>query len=118
MAHLWYPDTCRGGQCVLDIVDGHKGLNSIVQMCPHHTEMRRGLASDSDLFAAAIATNRVKNGALIDAAAELSVEMSAVDWSINTTDQVVITTGISAPRRTRLQNAINSRVGAGKVVVQ
>jgi hypothetical protein len=117
MAKLWYPDTCRNGQCILEIVDGHQGLTSVVQTCAHHNNMRGGLGSDNELFDRVLGTNRVKNKATIDAAAELALELAEVPWSVNDQDQIVIVTGLNATRRARLQTAVDNRVGPDLVVI-
>ena len=125
MAHLWHPDTCGpdASPCVLEIVDGHKGLVRVIRLCAHHAAIRAGLANDDVLFDAVLATNRAKNRAVDETQKELgTVEINGTKaippWRIEADDRVIITTGLNATRRTRLQNAIDTRLGAGKVIVE
>lgn len=117
MAHLWTPDTCRNGLCLLEIVDGHRGLVAVRRLCPHHTTMRQSLASDAALFDAVIATNRVKNAAIAAVEADTGTPASDVPFSIGTDDRVTVTVAGNNTTRTRIRAAIDARVGTGKVVV-
>jgi hypothetical protein len=111
---LWHPDTCRNGQCIIEVpVEWDRAL-SVVRTCGHHS----GHATEQALFTAVLGTNRVKNAAVTAAAAEMAVEPAAVAWSVNDQDVTVLTTGLNATRRTRLTNAITALVGSGKVIVQ
>lgn len=117
MAHLWTPDTCRGGNCTLEIIDGHKGLVSIKQLCPHHATMRAGLASDAELWTAILGKNREKNKAMVAAAAALSV-VPTLPFTVGADDRITIVTGENASRRATTQTAVNTAVGgAGKVII-
>jgi hypothetical protein len=123
--HLWYPDTCRAGQCVLEIVDGQA-----LVLCAYHKTIRRSLVSDAALFDAIVATNRAKNYGTYEVAKELAGakaldelgganELHAtVPWRIDDQDRVVVTAGLSGARKTRLQNTINTLLGTGRVIVE
>lgn len=114
LTQLWYPDTCRNGQCIIEVTKDWV-TGEVIQTCVHHAA--QGHATGQALFAAALATNRAKNFGTAEAAAEMGVEHAAVPWGIGADDLVTVTSGLNASRRARLQNAINARVGIGKVVV-
>lgn len=113
---LWYPDTCKGGQCIIEI--GHDWTNviAIQQKCTHHAAL--ALATEQGLFDRVIGTNRAKNNSTYAAALELAVEYGSVPWRIDDQDRIVITTGLTGVRKTRLQTAVDTAVGAGKVVLE
>ena len=132
MAHLWSPDTClpAGQPCVLEIVDGHRALVSVVRLCAHHFTIRAGLASNDALFDAMLVTNRAKNFGTYEVAKELAGARAldaagganelhgTIPWRMDDQDRVIVTSGLSGQRRTRTQTAVDARVGAGKVIVE
>lgn len=118
MAHLWTPDTCRGGKCTLEIVDGHVSLIGIKELCPHHATMRAGLASDEELWTAILGKNRQKNIAISAAATALSVAPATLPFMVGADDRITIITGENTTRRTTARTAVDTAVGgAGRVII-
>jgi hypothetical protein len=111
---LWHPDTCRNGQCIIEVDHDWAQALSVVQTCSLHT----GLGAT--YFDIVLAANRVKNGAIAEAVAELgSLDGGAlIPWRVEADGRFFVTTGLNAQRRARLQAAVDARVGAGKVVIE
>jgi hypothetical protein len=115
LTQFWHPDTCRNGQCVIEETkDAEPVLVSIVQTCLLHA----GLGPN--YFTLVLAANRVKNGAIAEAVAELgSLDGGAsIPWRVEADGRFFVTTGLNAQRRARLQAAVDARVGTGKVVIE
>ncbi len=117
MAHLWTPDTCRNGTCLLEMIDGHRGLVAVQRLCPHHATMRAGLASDDALWDAMLSRNRDKNYGRAAAAASLGVDVKTLPFTVGADDRITITTGANANRRAAAQTAVNNAIGANKVII-
>jgi hypothetical protein len=111
---LWHPDTCRNGQCIIEVDHDWAAALSVVQTCSLHT----GLGAT--YFDIVLAANRAKNGAIAEAVAELGVTDggATILWRIEADGRFFITSGLNAQRRARLQTAVDARVGAGKVVIE
>ena len=122
MAHLWSPDTCRGGVCTLEIVDGHKALVRVVKTCQHHAAIRARLGDDAAFFNAVLETNRAKNYGTYEVAKELDPTRAnelhgSIQWRIDDQDRVIIPI-FDSTRRAAYQAKVDARVGAGKVVIE
>lgn len=89
---IWYPDTCKDGQCRLDVLDGHAGINKVLAICEHHAKIHAG-KNDADLFTGVLATNRTKNYRTADVAKALGIDHAAVVWAIDADDKVKISVG-------------------------
>ena len=119
----WYPDTCSGGSCKVRLVKGAFDFDDVEAMCPHHAALH-GAKTKREQFDAILDKNRAKNRAITLTQSELGIVEQAdgtkaiPPWRIETDDRVVVTVGGNATRRTRLQNAIDAAIGAGKVVVE
>jgi hypothetical protein len=113
---LWHPDTCRNGQCIIEVNKADWTVASVVQTCAHHAG--RGHATEQALFEAVLERNRIKNYATYEAALEAALDHALVPWRLDDEDRIVITLGLNAQRRARLQAAVDARVGAGKVIIE
>ena len=121
LTKTWWPDTCRGGRCRLEVIDGCRGLVAIHNLCTHHFSRRGLLGNDRAFFDDLMITHRAKNFGTYEVAKELDPARAnelhgSIQWSIDDQDRVRIPI-FDSTRRATYQAKVDARVGAGKVVI-
>lgn len=117
MAHLWTPDTCKNGACLLDVVDGHAGINAVVRVCGHHAAIRSGL-TDAAFFARVLETNRAKNYACHEVAGLRGLGIHEIAWFVDDDDLVRINGGGVDRAEARAAIARRPEIRTGKVIIE
>ena len=129
LTKTWWPDTCRGGRCRLEVVDGHRGLVAIHNLCTHHFSRRGVLGNDRAFFDDLLATQRAKNYGTYEVAKELAGARAvdepgganeihaSLQFRIDDQDRVIIPI-FDSSRRATYQAKVDARVGAGKVICE
>jgi hypothetical protein len=116
----WSPDTC---QCVVEYEWDRTQAEDVrvhtytghVQVCSIHQAVAAGLAR----YTTVMGENQNKNKAIGLAGSVVAANIDQVAWAFNASRQVLLTVpGISGAQKKTLQAAIDTQLGAGKVIVQ